>query len=247
MARKPDTRQATETLHEIESVFDRGAQWVAENPVPVLAVLGALLVLAAGVGGLRYMARHEAHEASAAVAEVEQSYLDAMGVQPGSLEPIEPANPETARAIRTEHVERFLEVAKAHEGTTAAVTARMEAADLLEELGEDERARELWREAAQEAPGGSALRGLALERHAAALERQGALEEAAAAHAEAAEIEAFPGRWIAMAHAARTWLDAGHTQEARALADRLREEAPEDAVPTHIQARLRSLQASRAR
>ena len=247
MARKPDSRQATETLHEIESAFDRGARWVGENPVPVLAALGAVLVVAAGIGLFDYLADREAREASAAVAAVEQSYLDAMGVQPGSLEAVEPANPETARAIRSEHVERFLEVAEAHEGTVAAVAARMEAADLLEDLGEHERAREVWLEATRLAPAGTPLRGLALERYAASLERQGAFAEAAEAHAEAGGIEAFPGRWIAMANAARAWLEADREPEALALADRLQEEAPDDAVPPHVQARLRSLQAARDR
>ena len=34
---KPDSTQATETLHEIESLFDRVARWASENPVLLLA------------------------------------------------------------------------------------------------------------------------------------------------------------------------------------------------------------------
>lgn len=244
MARRPDSRQATETLHEIDSAFDRAAHWVGENPIPVLLVLGALLAVAAGIGGARYLSRASAQEASAAFAVVQQSYLEAMGAQPGSLEVVEPANPEAARTVRLDHIERFLQVASEHEGTTGAVEARLEAADLLERVGEPARALEVWRAAAEGAPGGSALRGLALTRYAAALEREGSLEPAAEAYGEAGAIQDFPGRWLALGQAARVWLEAGRPQDARALADRLAEEAPEGALPAHLDARLETLRAA---
>jgi tetratricopeptide (TPR) repeat protein len=247
VARRADSRQATETLHEIESVFDRASAWMAANPVPVLAVLGGVLLIAAVVGVTRYLGQRSAHEGSAAVAAVQTSYLEAMGAQPGAIDVPEPANPETARSVRLEHAERFLEVAADHEGTAAAVEARVEAADLLEQVGEEERAREVWREAVREAPAGTVLRGLALQRYAAALERAGSLEEAATAFDEAGDIQAFPGRWLALAQAARLWSEAGRPQDAVAIADRLHEEAPPGTIPPHLQARLQTLRAAAGR
>ena len=42
---KPDSKQATETLHEIESVFDRMAHWATANPITLLAVIGGILAV----------------------------------------------------------------------------------------------------------------------------------------------------------------------------------------------------------
>ena len=50
---KPDSKQATETLHEIESIFDRMARWATDNPVLLLGIIGGLLVGAASIGGFR--------------------------------------------------------------------------------------------------------------------------------------------------------------------------------------------------
>lgn len=248
MARERDqARQATEALAEIESVFDRAAHWTAQNPGPVLAALAAILLTAAGLGTARYLGQRSSEAASEAVAEIQQSYFEAMGAPPGSVDVVEPANPETARTVRLEHAERFLEAAEAHEGTADAVTAQLEAAGLLEAVGEDERALEVWRESSRSAPKGSVLRALALERYAVALERKGAFEEAAVAHEEAGGIEAFPGRWLALANAARTWAEAGQPARALALFDRLEEEAPGDAVPSHVAARMRTLRAAQGR
>ena len=53
MAQRSASRQATETLQEIESVFDRLARWVAENPRQLLGALAAILIVIAGVRGAR--------------------------------------------------------------------------------------------------------------------------------------------------------------------------------------------------
>lgn len=243
MARRADSRRATETLQEIESVFDRVARWVGEHPVEVLAALGAVLVTAAAIGGWQVMEQRAERSASAAVAEIEQSYLEAMGAPPGSLQVPEPANPETAQAVRREHAARFLEVAEEHAGTAAAVSARLEAGDLLEEAGDEAQALEIWQAAVRDAPAGSALRGLALTRYGAALEGRQDMEAAAQAYEQAGAIRAYPARWLALAQAARLWGELGQTGQALDLHVRLREEAPAGSIPAHIQAQLRTLEA----
>jgi tetratricopeptide (TPR) repeat protein len=242
---KPDTRQATEALHEIESVFDRLATWVTSNPRAVLGVLGAILAVAA-VANVWVLQQHRrAERASAAMAEVESDYLRAMGAAPGALEVSEPANPETALRVRTEFSERFLATAEEHAGTASAVAALLQAAQLQAELGRPEDAAATWRRAADEAPGGSALRGLALTRLARGLEAAGRWPEAAAAYAEAGAIAKLPTRRLALADAARAYAQAGETERALELFDRAEAlDGPE--LPLHVKIRLEELRAARA-
>ena len=82
MAKRSDSRQATEALQEIESVFDRLARWVGENPLQVLGVLGAILVLAASLSIWDWAQDRREMGASAAVARVQAAYLSAMGAPP---------------------------------------------------------------------------------------------------------------------------------------------------------------------
>ena len=97
MAQRSDSRQATETLQEIESVFDRLARWAAANPRQVLGLLGAILLVTAALSLWSWARERSETRASAAVAQVQTEYLSAMGAAPGSYEVVEPANPETAR------------------------------------------------------------------------------------------------------------------------------------------------------
>jgi len=244
LARRRDSRQATETLQEIESVFDRLARRVAANPRQVLGVLGAILILTASLSAWKWAHERRETRASAAVARVQSAYLSAMGAAPGSFEVIEPANPETGRQVRREFVTQFLEVAEEHEGSAAAVSARMEAAGLQDQAGDHEAALESWRRAADEAENGSALEGLALVRLARALESQSRWEEAGAAHEEAGGIEDLPIRFQALGDAAWCFAEAGDVQRALAIFERIETEAPEAALPAHTKARLLELRAA---
>lgn len=154
MARsKPDTRQATETLQEIEGAFDRLAHWVQTHPAHVLAVLGAVLVVAAALGFADWSRNRSLDRAAAEVAEVQSEYLRAMGAGAGSYEIVEPANPETGRRVRREYVDRFLAAADAHEGTAAAVSALLEAGTLQAEMGDLDAAVSTWERARDQAAG----------------------------------------------------------------------------------------------
>ncbi|MDP6540797.1 MAG: hypothetical protein QF410_14735 [Planctomycetota bacterium] len=244
MAKRPDSKPATETLEEIEGLFDRLADWVSGNPRIVLGVLGGVLGLAAAIGLTQTVLTRGEERASRAISELETEFRRAMGAQPGDLELPELANPEAGKATRLEYIDKFLAAAEEHDGSRAAVAAWLQAGELQEGVGDLEGALATWRSAAEGAPAGSEVRGLALLRHGAGLERSGDFAAAAAAYGEAGAIEGFPARHIALAHVARCWVEAG--DEAKALAAYATLEAAEPAagaIPAHVEARLEELRA----
>jgi tetratricopeptide (TPR) repeat protein len=123
----------------------------------------------------------------------------------------------------------------------------MEAAALQDQSGDPEAALETWRRAASEAKDESALKGLALVRLARALESRSRWEEAALAHQEAGGIEEMPTRILALADAARCFVEAGEVERALAVFERIETEAPDTALPAHTRARLLELRAARRR
>jgi tetratricopeptide (TPR) repeat protein len=241
LAKRSDSRQATETLQEIESVFDRLARWAAENPRQVLQALAAILLVTASLSVWDWNRGRRETSASAAVARVQTAYFSAMGASPGSFEVVEPANPETGLRVRREFVARFVEVADEHAGTASAVVARMEAAALQDQAGDHEAALESWQRAADEAKSGSALEGLALVRLARALESRSRWAEAGAAHERAGGIQAMPTRFQALGDAARCFAEAGEVERALAIFQRVEAEAPNAAIPEYTRARLLQL------
>lgn len=243
--RRPDTRQATETLQEIEGVFDRLANRIAANPVPWIVLLAAVLVGAAGVSVYRWYETQTASEASRAVAEVESAYLDAMGAEPGATQVPEPEDPEKARAARERYAERFAEVAEAHAGTAAAVSARLQAGRLFEALGDTEAAVASWRKAAEGAEEGTGLEALARVQLGRGLEQMERWSDAAEQHERAGRVEAYPARAYALADAARCWANAGQTDRALAVFEEAESAASGTELPTYIAARMRELRAAR--
>jgi tetratricopeptide (TPR) repeat protein len=238
-----DAREAAATLREIESVFDRTATWVATNPGPVLGGIGAILLVAASIGLYQAWLVRAESQASAAVAQVQHAYLHAMGASPGSLEVPEPANPETARAVREQYIQEFLRVAEDHAGRTAVVTALLEAGRLLEQTGDAGRAIAAWEQARDQAPRRSALRAVALVRLARGYEALDRWAEAAEAHEEAGTIEDYPARAFALADAARAHARAGDAARALAVFEEAERVAGDDPLPPHITAWLRELRA----
>ena len=73
-----------------------------------------------------------------------------MGAAPDDLVVTAPANPETARRVRTEYVERFAEVVAAHPGTAGAALAGLEIGILDHDLGRPDEALAMWLETAQQ-------------------------------------------------------------------------------------------------
>jgi tetratricopeptide (TPR) repeat protein len=240
---KPDSKPATETLHEIESVFDRMAQWATANPVAVLVVLGTLLGGAAAIGGVRAWQGSQEADAAAEIAEIHSEFRTAMGAPRGALEIPEPANAEAAAATRTEFATRFREAAERRSGTAASVTAWLEAGRLSEALGDLEAATAARRAAIDEAPAASTLQALARTQLAASLERAGDPGGAAAEYLAAGQVEEFPAQVLALGDAARCFADAGENARAIEIFEQLDEEEAAK-IPPHVAARMAELQAS---
>ena len=247
MARHHETNQADETLHQIEESFDRVAHWVSARRIPL--ALAALLVLAVAAGSDLYQERRSAgdDEAAEALAHVRADYLNAMGAEPGALVFAEPANPEIARSARERFVKQFEAVGHDHAGSSAAALALLEAGNLHEKLGAPHLAVDAWKAALESAGAGTDLEALLLQRMARAQEDAGDWKAAAEAHERAGRNPEYPGRWHALADAARCRLEAGEPDAALALFTEIQNADVLDRVPASTVARLRELEVSRQR
>ena len=233
----------TDTLEELESLGERLVAWIGNNPVLVLTVAGAILLAAAGLGGWRTWQGYRADRAATALSELRSKYVAAMGGTPNDVKIPEPANPETARSVRTDYVERFLEVARAHRGTASAALARLEASEIYVQLGNPDRALEVLQEGASELPGDSPITGILDARIGALQEDAGRFEDAARSYEAAADVPGNPLRAEALGDAARCWADAGKGDRAVALYAKLQSDPGEHRLAPHVEARLRELQA----
>lgn len=236
---------AAATLDELESVSDRIANWLNENQVIVLGVGAAILVIGGAFGFLRSGMEDARIEASAELAAVERDYRSSMGAQPSDLLVREPANPETALAVRTEYVERFRAVGEANAGSAAGALAMLQAGVLQQELGSTEEALATWVEAAEDLGPMDTLTALVSLRIAGAHEDQARWVEAGEAFETAAAVTSFPLRYGALADAARCFAEAGDVERAVAAYARVEAEAPDFYLPEHVEAQLRELKASR--
>ncbi len=242
MARKTES-SAAETLDELESLGDRLAEWIGQNPILVLGTALGVLILAAGWGLASSLRDSAADEASAALAEVSEEYRRAMGTPAGSFEIVEPANPETARQARTAALAGYETLVQEYAGEPVGAIAALEAGNLQAELGEGARALETWRAAAEASAADSLPRALLLNRLGAALEAEARWLEAAEAYESASEIAGYPLRYGALLAASRCLAEAGESGRAIALYDRLEIEAPDQRIPDHVRFRMLELKA----
>jgi tetratricopeptide (TPR) repeat protein len=240
LARKQERPDA---LEELNSRVDQLAHWVAEHRVAFLGTLAAILLSAGAYGIYEGVTTRQELAGATALARLEADYRRAMGAEPDAAIVEEPASAELAERTRREFGERFRELAREHEGTAAAVMARLEAGNRSDELGEVEAALETFRAASDEAASASALRGLVLMRLGRALEQEGRFSDAAEAYERAGAIEAFPLRYHALGHAARNHANSAEDGRAVALYRRIELEAPDVVLPDHVRSRLRELQA----
>jgi tetratricopeptide (TPR) repeat protein len=220
-SRKPKHPEATDTIAEIESKGERALEWVAQNIKPVLGVIATCLLVAGAYSYYDSARERRENAASEAVAEARSDYLVAMGAAPGAIVAPELANPAAGVQIRQEFAERFRAIAEEHPGTAGAAIAQLEQGDLAAAGGEVEHAFEIWRSAVAGLPDSSPLAGLLHQRIAQSLEDLGDWEEAAAAYAAAAALDAYTFRHWAMAEAARCYLMADRPERALELFSQL--------------------------
>jgi len=242
VARRNHSLPEAELVENIDSVFERAAAWVAGHPQLVLIALGALIAIAAAAGLTTALRGRGEQAAQAEVTAVHDAYLAAMGAPPGAGEVPEPANPEVGRAARSEFAGKLLATADAHGDSVAAVSARLEAAEMLEKNGDAKGAFAARKLAAEQAPRDAGASAIALARYAVALEVDGDLEGAAKAFENAGEIES-PAQALALADAARCQALLGNRDAALALYARA-EKIGVDEVPVHVKQRLIELRAS---
>ncbi len=240
MARRHSEAPA-DTLEELEGLTQRLAAWIETHWKRAAAVAAVALAAAAVAGGITSWRRQRVDEASATVAELRRDYVVAMGGQPGDVEVPEPANPERAEQVRDEFVARFAETGRRYEGTAPGAVALLEAGEIYIALGAPGEALALWEEGARGLPEQSVLRALLLERTAPLLEAEDRFDDAARAYEAAASIEAYPLRYLALAEAARCWLEAATPDRALAIYQRFEREAPDFEIPAHIEGPLREL------
>ncbi|MDJ0869452.1 MAG: tetratricopeptide repeat protein [Myxococcota bacterium] len=231
----------SDTLEELESLGDRLARWVAENPFPILAVVGTILAIAAIAGGYAAWSRGQAEGASMAFADARREYVEAMGGKASDFEVPEPANPETAQEVRNEFVNRFVKLGQDYAGTAPGALALLEAGEIYLQLEAPDRALEVWQQGVEQAGADSAVRAVLLSRVARLQEQDDEFEAAARSHEAAAAIAVYPLRYEALGDAARCWLEAGRPEAALAIQQRLATEAPDVKLPPYVQSRLDEL------
>ena len=235
--------EPADTLEELESVGERLAQWVGANPAIVLGIAGAILLGAAGFGGYRAFSSSQADKASASLAKLHGEFVAAMGGKVTEVEVPEPANPETAKATRTEYADKYLALAKEWSGTPTAALSLLEAGELFTKLGNPDRALEVLLQALEQAPADSPIRAVVASQIAHLQEGKGDFEAAARSHETAAAVPGFPLHTDALAQAARCWAEAGKPDQALAIYQRLRSDSPDLKLAPHIEARLQEIEA----
>ncbi len=242
-SKKREPESAAATLEEIQSLGEKIAEWVGQNPLPVLGTAVAILLVAAAWGLIASQIEGKRVDASAALAEAQAEYRLAMGADPSAFDMVEPANPETARRVRSEFVERFQQVARDYAGTAGGALGSLEAGALQQELEQTDEAVQTWRLSADELDAADPIRALLLVRIAACQEAELRWIEAAETYQQAAAIARYPLRYGALADAARCFAEAGEWDLALAAFDRIESEAPQQRVPEHVNARMRELRA----
>jgi tetratricopeptide (TPR) repeat protein len=243
VARKHEN-PAAEALHEIESFGDRMAEWVGRNPTLVLGTALGILVIAAAYGFAYNYSESRLDRASAELAAVGDDFRRAMGASPTDVEIVEPANPETARAARSEALASYLELAEEHAGTAVGAIAALEAGGLQVALGDPEGALQTWRTAADRMDADAIPKALLLNRIGAALEDAGDWTQAAAVYREAFEVPSYPLRYASLLDAARCLAEAGDSAGAVMLFERVENEAEELRIPDYVRAQMEELRAA---
>jgi tetratricopeptide (TPR) repeat protein len=243
--KKAKQRQEPESLvnalDDIESGGDRLTEWVLANPQLILGTGLAILVVAGIWAFARSTTEASLESASAALGAVQAEYRVAMGATADDFVVAEPANPEIARRVREEYLDRFGEVADAHAGTAGGAVAGLERGILQDALGSPEEALSTWQAAAAALGADSPLSAFLELRIAALHEAAGRWSEAAQAFERAASIESFPLRHTARAEAARCHAAAGDVDKALAAFEQVKRDDPNGFLPEHLESRLLEL------
>lgn len=245
--KKSSQESAGERLEEIQTRAEELAHWIGENPIPILAVGGTILLMAALYGFALNGVAGSAQTASTQIASVKNEFRQAMGgAYSGSFEIPEPANPEAARATREEYLGRFQKIAEEHAGSEMGSYALIQAGTIQADLDDTDGALESFERAMEPYASSDAMRGVLLERIALLHEGRGEAEAAIQRHLEASDVTGYPLRYFALLNAARLQAESGQVDAAIANFDRITNESPDLLLPEHTESMLRELKAQRA-
>ncbi|HIL02530.1 MAG TPA: hypothetical protein EYG06_10605 [Myxococcales bacterium] len=240
--RKPIAEgSATKTLDEIESAGDRLVFWLAENQRPILAAAAGILIVAGGWGYVSSSTEEANSQADTALSEVQTEYRLAMGAAPGSISIPELANPEAAREIREEYIERYTAVGAAHAGSGPGGVAFLEAGRLHQALGDSEAAVMSYQAGLDSLSDGDALRGFLWSRLGSVYEQAEQWAEAANAYTQASTTANYALQAGDRAAAIRAYIHAGEPSAALGMADELVRSEPNFTLPKFLQAQLDEL------
>ena len=235
---KPQPNSAAQTLDIIETRGDRLAEWIAENPVPIIATGIGILALA-GVWAFFSQEDNEADLAAATqLSATQTAYRSAMGANANSIDIPEPANPAAARSIREEAILNYDRVTADHPNTVAAALAQLQAGKLEQDLGNSQAAEEHYQAGLGLVPAGNALSAFFWIRLASLAEAQADWTGAAAAYVEASTTPGYALQHAAQVDAIRCYLEAGDASAAQTIRDQLTTQAPDLQLPPHLVAQL---------
>jgi len=245
--KKRGPESAAETLDQIEELGDRIGNWIAEHIALIVAGAAVVLFTAGGIGYWVSRSGDTQREASMALASVQQGYLREMGAAPGDILAAEPANPETAKAVRQKYIEAYAQVRAEHPGSPEAMVAGLEQGNLHQRLGSPEVAVATWVEILDDPSQPGPIRGLLLTRLGAASEEAGDWPSAASYYEEAGNLSDYPLANSALANAARSYASAGQDDRALAVYDQLVSATAGRPVPPHVRSQFEELRARAAR
>jgi hypothetical protein len=240
VARKSEHEQP-HGIEEIESIAERGAQWIRDHLPLSIAALLIVLGAAAALGALAAHQTRAAEAASDAFDQVTAEFMQAMGANPSAFTVPELANSEQEAVIRSEFAEQFGAVAEEHSGTVGAALARLEQGSLTAATGENGAAIEIWQAAADDLGGNPNFQAMFEQRIGKAYEEDARWLEAAESYERAGSVESYPLRHWALAEAARCLQQAGEIERAREHALMIDAEAPELLLPQYLDAMLAEL------
>ncbi len=244
--KKHQPESAAQTLSEIETRGDRLAEWISDNPVLILGTALGLLVLVGAIS-LVNESRESTHEDAAAdLATVQADFRQAMGAPAGAVDVPEPANPETARSVRDEYIEKYIKVAATHRGTSSATLALLEAGTLQQQRGLGDAAVGTLEDALAQADPADPLRPFVQRRLASVHESEGRYEAAAEAFLASGNTPGFALRNDSLADAARCFAEAGRSDRALAVYSELQDAAADYQLPPYLVAKLEELKGDSA-
>ncbi len=226
-----------------DATLEAGFNWVLERLRWVLALLGVVLVVGAGVAISHDRRTQGENDAQLALRRVEAGFSVAMGNPADEIWVTESANPEQAQRGREEALARFEAVSLEHPGTRAALLAELRAAEMEVELERWPDAETRLTELVSELEEQDLLRAVALRLLGYSQEQQGRFAEAGESYEQAVLPGLYPDAGSVWLRAGASFARGGATERAVGAYQKLLSLDPELAEQSGVIERLSELAA----